>query len=193
MPIDAETTEAPEIPAWVDAAEVGPEVARAAWTPAARDVLIGIAGKYHAVITFKELAASVQETTGIRTKQMMHHWVGDVLGRVAADCVSRDEPLLSALCVTADGSVGDGYAVVVTTVRGTAPADGDDHAALERLACYKFFGANIPAGGGNPALTARLSARRTRLRKIAHEERVIPLCSKCQIAVPPSGICDNCD
>ena len=58
------------------------------------------------MITSKELAAPVMERSNINTKRPTHYWIGDVLGRVAADCAERDEPLLSSLCVNAEGSVG---------------------------------------------------------------------------------------
>ena len=45
----------------IQAREVGPEEARAAWALAARDVLIETARQYRAVITYKELAAEVQQ------------------------------------------------------------------------------------------------------------------------------------
>ncbi|MGA8247507.1 MAG: hypothetical protein WB797_11420, partial [Nocardioides sp.] len=135
---------------WREASEVGSEESRAAWAEAARPILIDVAHHYHAVITYKELAAEVQRVSGIRTKQMAHYWIGDVLGRVSRDSTTREEPLLSSLCVNAEGSVGDGYAAAVTAADGEAPGDGDDHAAQQRLACYRFFeAADLPAAGGS--------------------------------------------
>ena len=96
---------------WQDAADVGAEEARTAWALAARDGLLDVARRYHSVITYKELAALVQWRTRIRTTQLIQHWIGDVLTRVAVDCAARDEPNLSSLCVNAEGSVGDGYAL----------------------------------------------------------------------------------
>ena len=43
----------------------------------------------------------------------MHYWIGDVLNRVSRDAFGRGEPLLSALCVKADGTVGERYAAAV--------------------------------------------------------------------------------
>ena len=87
-----------------DAAEVGVEESRAAWAEAARPILIEVAQHYHAVITYKDLATEVQRVTGIQGSQQMHYWIGDVLSRVSRDAFSRGEPLLSALCVKADGT-----------------------------------------------------------------------------------------
>jgi hypothetical protein len=175
-------------------AEPDPESARASWAEAAREQLIETAGRYHAVTTSKELAEAVQQRTGIRTRQPPHYWITDVLSRVAKDCAAREEPNLSSLCVNAAGSVGDGYGRVVAEATGQAPADQDRHAALARLECYRHFGAvGLPAGGGAPALTAKLAASRTRARKAAQEERPVATCPTCHLALTASGVCDNCD
>lgn len=177
---------------WREASEVGVEESRAAWAEAARPVLIGVAGRYHAVITYKELAAEVQRVTAIRTKQLTHYWIGDVLGRVARDSSQRGEPLLSALCVNSEGSVGDGYAVAVGEIDGPLTVDGDDHAAQQRLACYRLFEATgLPADGGSAALTPQLAARRTRLRKARIAETPADVCPTCHTQLPATKVCDN--
>jgi hypothetical protein len=166
---------------------------RSAWAVAARDLLLVTAGQYRALITYKELAEGVQRTTGIRTKRLMHYWIGDVLGRVAAQCAERGEPLLSSLCVNAAGSAGPSYGASVKAATGTAPEDLDEHAADERLKCYQHFGATLPAGGGKPALTAKLSAARSRDRaKRRAVEVATQICPVCQLQLPATGICDNC-
>ena len=175
------------------AADVGPEVARASWAEAAREQLIETAGRYQAVTTYKELGEGVQQRSGIRTKQLLHYWISDVLLRVAKDCAARGEPNLSSLCVNAAGSVGEGYRVAVAATTGEQPTDPDSHAARVRLECYRWFGADMPASGGAPALTARLAATRTRTRKAAHEARPVPTCPTCNLALTASGACDNCD
>ncbi|MEP6816936.1 MAG: hypothetical protein ABI873_15445 [Marmoricola sp.] len=189
----AESDGGPATGQWVEASDVGTEVARAAWAVAARDALIGTAKSYHSVITYKELAAAAQSGSGIRSSQLMHYWIGDVLGRVTADSATRDEPLLSALCVNAVGSVGDGYAVAVEAARGQAPEDGDDHASQERLACHRFFGASLPAGGGVAVLTPQLSAARTRARKARALDKPVVLCPKCFMEMPIAAACNYCD
>jgi ribosomal protein L32 len=129
----------------------------------------------------------------IHTSRPTHYWIGDVLGRVSADCAERDEPLLSALCVNAEGSVGKAYEGVVVAARGSQDGDADDHAAVERLECYRYFGADMPKGGGVRALTPRLSASRSRERRARAAEKMPPLCPSCHTAVPSTGICDYCD
>ena len=133
-----------------------------------------MAQSYHSVITSKELAAQVMERSNIHTSRPTHYWIGDVLGRVSADCAERDEPLLSALCVNAEGSVGKAYEGVVVAARGSQNGDSDDHAAIERLECYRHFGAEMPKGGGVRALTPRLSASRSRERRARAAEKMPP-------------------
>lgn len=137
--------------------------AKDAWAREARGLLQRIAGTYQATITYQELADEVRDATGYRTRMLVHYWIGDVLGRVARACHADGEPLLPSLCVDATGSVGKAYGVTLAeTYSGQAPEapeDLDDHAAHERLACYRHFGAVMPAdlpdrqvGGHTPDL-----------------------------------------
>jgi hypothetical protein len=177
-----------------DAADLGPELSRSAWAESARPVLIETAGTYRAVLTYKELAAEVQERSGIRTAQPIHHWIGDVLGRVARDSASRDEPLLSSLCVNAQGEVGSSYAAAILELTGEAPADPDDHGARQRLACYRRFdAAGLPADGGSSALVPRLAEARSRALRAAKAAREVATCPTCHMALLPTGVCDTCD
>ncbi len=183
-----------EAPEYRDAAEVGAEESRAEWAVAAREVLGGTARRYRAVITYQELADEVQERTMLRSTQPMRYWINDVLTLVGAECVSRGEPMLSALAVNAQGSVGEGYAVAVQAAYGERPEDPDRHAAAERLAVHHHAeAAGIPADGGTAALTPRLQGARDRGRKTRLAERPIPLCPVCNTALPATGVCDFCD
>lgn len=204
----------PPAPPPRDASEVGSAAARAAWAEAARPVLLEAAGRYRALVTYRQLAAAVQESTGITTTQLMHQWIGDVLGRVTEECQSRGEPLLSSLCVSVQGSVGQGYADAVEHARGTRPTDPDEHAAIERLECYRHWEAvGLPRDGGTPLRTAHFTTvrksapgkpasraaapRKAAPRKAtpapAPETKPIPLCPRCFTQVPASGVCDYCD
>jgi hypothetical protein len=132
-----------------------------AWTAAALPALERVTRRYRANITYKELAEEAQEATGIRTRVLMMNWIGQVLGGASRESHRRGQQMLSALCVHADGTVGDGYAeAVVENYGGTPPADLDMHAAEERLRCYLYFRADLPPGGGTPALTPQVAARR---------------------------------
>lgn len=179
---------------WQDVSDVGQEESRVAWSAAARDVLLGVAGRYGSVVTTKDLAVEVQRLTGIRSTQLAHYWIGDVLARVAAECDRRGEPLLPALCVNGSGSVGEAYAVAVRAGGGEAPDAPDTHAAVERLACHRYFeAADLPADGGHPALTATLQRSRDRERRLRQADVPIATCSRCNMAIPNTGLCDNCD
>lgn len=175
------------------AAEVGTEVSRTAWAAAAREVLIETARSYHAVVTSKVLAETVQHRSLITTDQRVHYWIGDVLGRVAKECTARGEPLLSALCVDATGSVAGGYDGIVKSIRGEAPSDGDLHAAIERFECYRRFGAKLPTGGGRAALTPELKDRRDKARAVAKAAEPAKLCPIHSIQLPVHGVCDLCE
>lgn len=171
--------------------DVSTEDAHAAWAEAAREMLIGTARRYHQVITTKDLAAGVQERTEITATQRTHYWIGDVLALVAAECAKRGEPNLSALCVNAEGSVGEWYAATVTD---EAPSDLDRHAAVARLACYSHFeAANLPADGGVAVLTPKLSASRSRVRKATLAARPVESCPRCYMVLPAEGPCNNCE
>lgn len=179
---------------WLEASEVGSEKAHEAWAGSAHDALREVATRYHGLVTSKELAGLVQMSTGIRTRQLTHYWIGEVLLRVSRECARQDEPLLSSLCVNATGSVGDGYAAAVRELRGEDEivGDPDDHAARERLDCYRHFGATIPDGGGRPALVPKYAEARSRLRKTSAQTKRAAVCPSCNFAIPPTGVCDNC-
>lgn len=166
-----------------------------AWTTAARTALERAARKYRATISYKDLAEEVQERSGIRTLMLPWHWIGRVLGGVARECHAGGEPLLSALCVHADGTVGVGYGkAIAENYGGEMPEDLDMHAAIERFRCYQQFGAELPADGGSPALTAQVAARRNRVRTQAANGREVhrAVCPSCHLLLPMSGQCDTC-
>ncbi|MGD9959725.1 hypothetical protein [Nocardioides sp.] len=198
---------------WIEAATIGSEAARETWALAARHLLADVAADYHAVMTVQELGEGVQQRSRIRTRQAVHYWIGDVLFRVASDCERRREPNLGALCIRADGTMGDWYADTILTLRSESVNDADEHAAFERLECYRRHGAEIPPGGGEPARTVRVPGARTRPTsrvgaparspragkptkpaRVAKSDAPPPkVCDRCFMALPASGICDYCD
>ena len=144
-----------------DGSRVEFPAAIAAWTSAALPVLERVAGSYHATITYKELGKEVQEATGIKTRVLLMNWIGQILGGVSRESHRKGQPMLSALCVHSDGTVGNGYAeAIAENYGGPSTADLDMHAAEERLRCYRYFGADLPPGGGTPALTPQVAAGR---------------------------------
>jgi RNA polymerase subunit RPABC4/transcription elongation factor Spt4 len=172
--------------------------ARLAWVPIATESLLRTSRTYNATITYRDLAEELQSKSGIRTKQLTHHWIGKVLVIVSTACFQSNEPLLSSLCVQQNGSVGAGFGVALDgTYGGSRPADLDLAAAEERLKCYRHFGAQMPADGGQPALTPMLAATRkkkatpARARMAVEEEREI--CPLCHVRLPSSGVCGSHD
>lgn len=169
--------------------------ARETWAREAYPLLVGVARTYHAVITYKELAEKIQESTGIRTRTLLHNWIGTVLSKVVREAHRRGDPQLTALVVhTDDGMVGEGYKEVLE-VAGEPPADSvperEQHAARARLECYRRFGAVLPADGGVPALAPLYQAAVERRR--ARQERPPRFCPSCFTQLPSTGACDSCD
>ena len=146
------------------------EQAEEIWAPAAHEILTRVAGTYQGLIQYGEqLAAEVQETTGVHTRKQVRRWIAPVLAKVAAANMSRDEPPLAALVVNkSDGTVGAAYDEVlrVTGADGIAdPVAREKHAAAARLECYRWAGATMPDDGGRAALSPRYEQIQARLRK----------------------------
>jgi hypothetical protein len=164
-----------------------------AWGEAAYPTLIAIARDYHAVITYGELGKKVQADTDIHTTQQLNYWIGKVLRHVVLEAHRRGGPPLTALAVDAEGRVGDGYKLVLETAGEAAIEDDlarEEHAALARLRCYQRYCPSMPADGGTPALAPKLEAKV--LRKARAVEPAPPICPACFLALPVSGVCDNC-
>ncbi|WP_327265267.1 hypothetical protein OG444_30800 [Streptomyces sp. NBC_01232] len=164
------------------------------WAEEAYAVLTGVAGTYHAVITYKALGAEVQERSGIRTEALLHNWIGSVLGRVVREAHRRGDPPLTALVVhSGDGMVGVGYKEVLE-IAGQPPvldaAEREQHAARARLDCYRRFGAELPPDGGVPALAPVYRAAVERRR--ARTAEPPPVCTGCFVQLPATGVCDSC-
>lgn len=168
--------------------------AKRIWAPLAREILEQVAGTYHAITTYGELAEELQARSGIRTRQRLDYWIGGVLGDVARGCRARGEPLLSALCVSgSDGTVGPGYASVIELREAEAGApDIEMHAAAERLRCYEHFGADLPEGGGLPKLSPQVAKRREYEAQQARKQMRRAVCPGCHVQLPLTGQCDNC-
>jgi hypothetical protein len=178
----------------IDSSPIEMEQAKEQWAAAARPELEKAARSFGEVVRYRELADAVQASSGITTRKLMHHWIGDVLGRVSADCHARGEPLLAALCVQKDGSIGAGYgAALVEIYGGDAPDDLDQHAAEERLRCYQHFGAVMPSDGGRAQLPPEVTARRRKAAKQAKEDAPKATCPTCNIVLPAMGHCYYCD
>jgi hypothetical protein len=187
-----------------DGAPVSIDSAQALWVSIAGELLARTARRYNAVLSETELAAEVQTRSGIRTKMLTADWIGGVLGRIADDCASRGEPMLSALCVRDDGSIAAGYGDAVERASGVRPDDIDLHAAEERLSCYRHFGAELPPDGGRPQQTRKIAppvpprksasraAPRTSTPRRQVPEKPVAICPTCFTQLPVRGRCDTC-
>lgn len=172
------------------------EQAEEYWVPEAHRILTRVAATYQALIEYGELAAEVQESTGVFTRRQVRSWIGPVLAQVAHRNHENDEPPLTALVVhKSDGSVGVGYDEVLRLSGATEISDPvlrEKHAAKARLACYGWGGAKLPADGGRPALSPRWEQIQVRLRKERRAAEQPNICATCFMAIPPTGVCDNC-
>lgn len=167
-----------------------------AWEPIAIAVLTETAKTYNSFITYTELSNAVQTRSGIRHKGLLTNWIGSLLQRVIYHCRDTGIPHLSALCVTADGTVGSGYSNVPLLLgdAGSMSLEQlDDHAARTRLECYRYFGAELPPGGGESNLTPKAKAARDWKRAQAKVEETPKVCPVHRITLPATGVCDDCN
>lgn len=158
-----------------------------AWQKAARPILEKVARSYDATITYGELGRQVQADTGIETKSLLQNWIGDVLWGVAQTQGSTGEPMITSLVVDRNGNVGPGYADAVRSRYGFVPADPEVHADAERLACYRFFGAEVPVNA-RPR-PSKHSPQRSPKATVPVDK----YCPSCGTRLPLTGICDSCD
>ncbi|MDH6199094.1 hypothetical protein M2272_005761 [Mycobacterium frederiksbergense] len=166
-----------------------------AWEPIAIALLAETAKKYNGFVTYTELSDAVQTRSGIRHNGLLPNWIGDLLQRVIYHCRDNGIPHLSSLCVTADGTVGNGYSnvpILLGDVESMNLEQLDDHAARTRLECYRYFGAELPPGGGEPMLTPKAKAAQEWKRAQAKMAEPPKLCPECFIALPVTGVCDEC-
>jgi hypothetical protein len=166
-----------------------------AWEPYAIALLVETAKHYSRFVTYKQLGDAVQGQSGIRHDGLLTNWIGSLLGRVIGHCVKEEVPQLSALCVKEDGTVGEGYrhaALIHAELDAVSLDQLDDHAARTRLECYRYFGAELPPGGGEPTLTPRAKAARDYKKAMAKLDEPPKVCPTCFVVLPVTGICDNC-
>lgn len=188
------------------------------WARAAHDVLEEVATRYHGVIREAELAERLQADTGIRTTRPQDRWLPKVLQPLAHLHHRDGYPPLTALVVDGHGWVGERYDDVMRAQEElpiTENAARERHAARARLACYQWAG-SAPEDGGVPAEvlpTTRSRAPRsttaagtraaktpraprepkvTAPKRVAASDRPVTICPNCFMAIPATGICDNC-
>lgn len=168
---------------------------RETWAECAYDILVGVAGRYHAVVDYTQLGEEIQERTGVATSKAVRNWIPGVLELVTDRCVAEGVPPLTSLVVRKDsGMVGDRYDAVLTA-QGVAllddPMQRESHAAQSRLECYRWAAApDLPADGGRAALAPKLAASAARKRKA--NPPAAKVCPTCNMALLPTGVCDSC-
>ncbi|KAA1425871.1 hypothetical protein [Nocardioides antri] len=168
---------------------------RETWAESAYDILVGVAGRYHAVVEYTQLGEEIQQRSGVETRMAVRNWIPGVLELVAHRCVSEGVPPLTSLVVRKDtGMVGDGYAAVLTALGSTPlddPMQRERHAAQSRLECYQWASApDLPADGGRAALAPKLAA--STARKAKANPPAAKVCPSCNMALLPTGVCDSC-
>lgn len=105
----------------------------------AYEILRELAHTWGAVTTYGGLAAEIEGRSGITDTQRRQWWISRVLDAAAVLAVEHGEPPLTALCVGATGSVGDGYLAAVKMATASRATDPEVAAAEDRLLCYRFF------------------------------------------------------
>src|SRR5829696_2283461 len=134
-------------------------VAVAAWLEATEAILEGVAAAYGGSITYDELAQHLFAETGYRTRMMLGHWIGKVLGPVQAATLTEGKPPLSALVVRAGtGGVGDGYINHKHPEGFDSFTERQHAAAVDRLTCYRTYCDHVPAEAA-PQMTALYIAK----------------------------------
>lgn len=163
-------------------------VALEAWVRIAHEVLTRTAGTYHAVVREAELAEELQATSGIRTTRPYGRWLDKVLGPVARLCDLSGEPPLASLVVGAyDDLPAARLRLECYRWAGSAPADGGVPAPLSVTV-------NRPARAARPAKEPRAprAAKPAPAPRVAKTDKPVAVCPTCFMALPATGICDNC-
>ncbi|GAA1392950.1 hypothetical protein [Luteococcus peritonei] len=178
-----------------------------AWGKAAQEVLVETAGT-GSTIEYQAFARALQQRSGIHTKQPTSKWVGPLLGIVARQCQQQQVPLLTALVVRRDGTVGPAYDEILRFARIPAViGDREEHAAEQRRAAHARWQGRVPvaqtapADGTTPATGTARPRKATVVGKVpvtkASRSKPEPLqgniCPRCFMQMSLTGVCDNCD
>ena len=109
------------------------------WIPIGREILIAVARRQDLTISYSDFASMIQNESGVRTTKPLPQWIGWVLDLIGLECASSGEPLLSALCIRRDGSIGPGFVRQYERVYGSGGTFGSEDAAyMEQERCWSF-------------------------------------------------------
>ena len=169
-----------------------------AWVQATEKILVEVAATYGGSVTYDQLAHQLFDRTGYRTRMMLGHWIGQVLGPLQAATLSDGKPPLSALVVRAGtGGVGDGYVNHDHPEGFASFAERQHAAAADRLTCYRAYCADVPDDAA-PQMTSLFIAKGTSLDSVDRRplQKPVPkppkICTTHNVALPASGRCDYC-
>jgi len=174
--------------------------ALADWVPRAHLLLTDLAGTYHGVLREHELAEQLQEQSGIHTTRPHAKWMEKVLTPVATLCEHAGEPPLTSLVVTPETDDLPAARLRLECYRwaGSAPADGGEPQPL-RVATTRAprarAGAGSTGGTGSTGTRAPRTPREPKPvapKRVAKTDRPITVCPTCYMAIPATGVCDNC-
>lgn len=107
----------------------------------AYDILRETATTWGGITTYGQLAAEIETRSGIADTQRRQWWISAVLDGAAKLAVEQDEPPVTALCVNAQGKIGDGYLHAPKIPSASTSPDAELSAAEDRLLCYERFAA----------------------------------------------------
>ncbi|WP_050346895.1 hypothetical protein [Arsenicicoccus sp. oral taxon 190] len=147
------------------------------WADHALAVLMETAAVHQTAITYADLAARVQERSGITTDVPARSWLVKVLTIVGRRTREAEEPDLVSLVVEANGSVGPGYDTVRSALGEPphGPAHREQAAAEARLACNRRYAPAVPEDAQpllHPVTTLEsLGTRTSRAPKAARAAR----------------------
>ncbi len=170
------------------------------WAQAAHDILVELAAA-EGVIDPQGLARQVQKRSGVSTTQPASKWIGPLLGIVARQCHANDLPLLTAMVVKRDGTVGQAYDEILRFAKIPAViGDREEHAAQQRAAAYaRWRGAAVAPA---PVSATKVVVGRTAKAKAVKAAPARPakpepqqgqICPSCFMQMSLTGVCDNCD
>jgi len=148
-----------------------------AWAPIAQRVLYETSVSDRATITLEELAEIVQEESGVRTKEAVSTWITRLTDRVTA--ADPDIPIPVPPAPT------KARATRAAAPKRAKPATGATPTAAASSATITGSTPAVPATSAAPKATA--APKRPR-----GAEPEVTICPTCFMALPASGICDNC-
>ncbi|CAN5142600.1 hypothetical protein BH09ACT12_BH09ACT12_07980 [soil metagenome] len=196
-------------------------IALETWARVAHTILEETAATYHGTITEGALAHRLLTETGIATARPHPRWLPKLLQPLSALHHRDGYPPLTALVVDGRGWVGERYDDVLRAADQlpvTDPTARERHAARARLECYQWAG-SAPQDGGHPEIVEMKASRAPRApraatsssssasartpraprepkpvvpKKVAATDRPVNVCPTCFMAIPATGVCDNC-